>query len=143
MTSLICALTAGAFCAIAPLNADTTTTLRGKAQVYDGDTLYVNSQAVRLWGIDAEELDEPNGLRAKFWLRNIIQAREVVCTRLGNSHNRITARCAIAGVPGSDLGSELVKAGLALDCPRFSGGAYNKNEPPGARIRLRAKPYCR
>lgn len=113
--------------------------IKGQAFALDGDTLYVNHQAVRLWGVDAEELSEPNGYRARAALQDIVRDATVVCTAAGASYKRTVARCRVGD---TDVGEAIVKAGEALDCARYSGGHYRKSEPPAARQRLKQKPYC-
>jgi micrococcal nuclease len=44
-------------------------------------------------------------------------------------------------VDGRDIGAELIEAGLARDCPRFSRGRYAELEPEAAR-RLPLPGYC-
>ena len=50
------------------------------------------------------------------------------------SYDRIVARCYLPD--GTDLAAELVRQGLALDWPTFSGGAYRHLEPDGIRRKL-------
>lgn len=50
------------------------------------------------------------------------------------SYDRVVAECFLPD--GRDLAAELVKAGLALDWPKFSGGKYRHLEPPDARRKL-------
>ena len=114
-------------------------TISGVATVHDGDTIYVNHQTIRLWGVDAEELTEPNGPAARDFLQKIIGVETVVCTTTGASHKRAVAKCSVRG---RDLGQTLIEAGAALDCGAYSRGHYRKAEPDGARSRLRQKPYC-
>lgn len=112
----------------------------GPATVQDGDTIYVNHQAIRLWGVDAEELSEPHGARAKFALRDIIGGASVTCVFEGvRSFSRSVGRCYIGDI---EINRSIVASGWALDCARYSGGAYKASEPPGARARLIQKPYC-
>ena len=115
------------------------TTIAGAVYVHDGDTLYVNHQAVRLFGVDAEELSEPTGIRAREALRDIVSGKSVTCVPEGASHHRSVSRCYIGDV---EINNAIVKSGWALDCAKYSGGAYRKSEPPGARLRLIQKPYC-
>jgi micrococcal nuclease len=49
----------------------------------------------------------------------------------GLSYDRTVAKCYLED--GTDLAAELVKQGLALDWPKFSGGAYRHLEPEGIR----------
>lgn len=117
------------------------TTVSGPAIVQDGDTIYVQHQAIRLSGVDAEELSEPNGARAKYALRDIIGAASVTCVLDGaHSYTRTVARCYIGD---TEINRSIVASGWALDCPKYSGGRYRQDEAPGARSKLRQKPYCR
>lgn len=125
-------------------------TLSGAASVHDGDTLYIqpspsgfgrtsNRQAIRLAGIDAEELDEPNGYAAKAHLILLIRGRPVTCALDGWSYQRRVGTC----TAGSDsLNARMVADGYALDCAYYSKGIYATLEPSGVRQRLRSKPYC-
>ncbi|GBD41955.1 hypothetical protein HRbin39_01342 [bacterium HR39] len=110
--------------------------------VRDGDTIVVGRTPVRLWGVAAPERDGPLGRTATGFVRDRALARHAVCTGDGSrSRDRVVARCRIEG---NDLGRALVAAGLARDCPAFSGGAYAAFEPPDAPIRelYPLPPYC-
>lgn len=110
------------------------------ARAIDGDTLRILGLTVRLEGVDAEELDEPNGRRARSALQDILDSGPVTCRLTGaRSHGRDVATCT---TDGADIGRVMVQAGFALDCARYSGGRYRKYEPVGVRNRLTQKPYC-
>jgi micrococcal nuclease len=114
--------------------------LTGPAYTVDGDTLRVAGIAVRLEGVDAEEMDEPNGPAARAVMVEIIGNDPVSCLLNGErSYNRVVAVCFVRGV---DVGAEIIRQGWALDCARYSHGRYRHLEPPGARARLLSKPYC-
>lgn len=114
--------------------------ISGAAHVWDGDTLYIADQAIRLAGIDAEELDEPNGYAAKAHLIQLTVGRTVTCTLAGRSYNRKVGVC-FAG--STNLNAAMVRAGFALDCARYSKGLYATLEPTGIRSKLKQKGYCR
>lgn len=118
----------------------TSGTLTGSATVQDGDTLYVNHEPVRLWGVDAEELDEPNGYAAKAHLILLIRDRLVTCTWSGWSYNRKVGVCHVGSEYNLNL--QMVRDGYALDCKHYSNGLYRSSEPAGIRSRLKQKPYC-
>ncbi len=120
--------------------ACTAGTISGAAHVQDGDTIYVANQAVRLFGVDAEELDEPNGYAAKAHLIILIGGKRVTCTWSGYSYDRKIGLCYV----GTDysLNARMVEDGYALDCAHYSKGLYRSLEPAGARSRLIQKPYC-
>lgn len=111
----------------------------GPAQVVDGDTLTIGRTAIRLAGLDAEELSEPNGPRAAALLAQLTAGRIVSCHPLGTSYHRLVADCF---VEGRDLAAAMVAAGAALDCAHYSNGKYRALEPAGIRGKLLQKGYC-
>ena len=95
---------------------------------------------MRLHGIDAEELNEPNGLKAKAMMQFIIGSNQVTCNlNGGKSYERYVGTCYVKGI---DLGIAMVAAGYALDCAHYSHGVYRQFEPSDARKHLIQKPYC-
>ena len=115
------------------------TSISGAAAIIDGDTLVINQTHVRLAGIDAEELSEPNGYAAKRQLERLTEGFTVTCTLGAWSYNR---RVGVCTTGESSLNAAMVASGAALDCARYSGGIYRHLEPAGARDRLRQKRYC-
>ena len=113
--------------------------LSGSGYAIDGDTVVVEGFHVRLAGLDAEELKEPNGLAAKYAMMRFING-PVTCKLTGNkSYNRYVGSCFVAG---NDLAAMMVAQGYALDCARYSGGKYRHLEPAGIRQKLIQKSYC-
>ncbi|MDP3197558.1 thermonuclease family protein [Tabrizicola sp.] len=111
------------------------TELRGRAWVIDGDTLDIAGTRVRLAGVDAPEIDHPYGQSAKWTLVNLCKGQEVRAVFDGDlSHDRTVATCYLPD--GRDLSAEMVKAGLAIDWPKFSRGKYATMEVPGIRRKL-------
>lgn len=110
-------------------------TLQGPAYVVDGDTLIINKVQIRLFGIDAPEIDHPFGRKAKWALVSICkgQAIRAEVTDM-DDHGRTVAKCYLGD--GRDLSEEMVKAGLAIDWPKFSGGIYRHFEVEGARKKM-------
>ena len=113
--------------------------ISGQAIVHDGDTMRVAGYSVRLAGVDAEELSEPNGYAARDALRAIVRASTVRCEISGKSYNRVVGTCYLGDM---DINAEIIRRGYALDCARYSGGKYRTIEPFDARRRLLQKPYC-
>lgn len=113
----------------------------GSPIAVDGDTLRFGKQYVRLWGVDAEEMNERNGPRARTILRGIIDGRQVKCKVVTiDNYGRSVGRCTVGPI---DINREVVARGGALDCKRYSGGAFASVEPSTSRTKLSQKPYCR
>lgn len=114
-------------------------TLQGVvAHVRDGDTLELEGRAVRLQGVAAPELHDPLGAESRAALQRLVLGRTIACAPDGTrTHGRIVAVCT---ADGRDLGAALVSAGLARDCPRFSGGRYAALEQAAA---ARGAPIAR
>ena len=109
--------------------------LRGPCWVIDGDTIVIGSERIRIAGIDAPELDQPWGQKSKWAMVQLCRNQIVRAELVGElSHDRHVAVCTLAD--GRDLAAELVKMGLAIDWPKFSGGRYRCYEPPGVRKKL-------
>lgn len=105
--------------------------LAGRAVASDGDSLRLGRDRIRLWGIDAPELDQicwseagqewPCGRAAHAALRDRLAAGAVDCRARGTDrYGRVLAVCTI---DGADLGASLVADGLAV-----SRGAYGSQE---------------
>lgn len=104
-------------------------------RVIDGDGLRVEGRSVRLWGIDAPEIDQtceiegretPCGEDARFLLGALVQGGTLVCeVRDTDRYGRTVARCEAGGM---DLAAEMVRQGYALDYRRYSEGFYARQE---------------
>lgn len=109
--------------------------------VRDADTIEVDGQAIRLNGIDAPELDTAAGHAARGAMQALVQGRQVECTLTGErSYDRLVGTCYLNG---TDIGAEMIRRGVALDCPRYSGGRYASIETPAARLSIRRAGYCK
>lgn len=108
------------------------TTLTGKCYVVDGDTIRIGKVSLRLAGIDAPELEHPWGNKAKWELVRLCKGQVITAQREPDiSYDRVVATCFLPD--GRDLSAEMVKCGMALDWPKFSGGKYRDLEPEGVR----------
>lgn len=109
--------------------------LCGPAWVVDGDTIDIAGTRIRLAGIDAPEMDHPYGKSAKWALVKLCKGQKVRAVFDGDlSHDRTVATCYLSD--GRDLSAEMVKAGMAIDWPKFSRGKYSGLELPGIRKKL-------
>lgn len=109
--------------------------LQGRCWVVDGDTIVIDKTHIRIAGIDAPELDHPFGEQSKWALVQLCKGQTVTARiRPELSYDRVVAECYLSD--GRDLAAELVRAGMALDWPKFSGGKYRHLETADARRKL-------
>ena len=107
-------------------------TLTGKCYVVDGDTIRIGKVRLRLAGIDAPELEHPWGKKAKWELVQLCKGQIITAEfEPDMSYDRVVATCFLPD--GRDLSAEMVRRGLALDWPKFSGGKYAHLEPEDVR----------
>lgn len=110
-------------------------TIVGSCYVIDGDSIMIGNAAIRLAGVDAPELADPWGKKAKWELLALTKGQVIRAELDGSvSYDRTVARCYLPD--GRDLAMEMVRMGLALDWNRFSTGEYRAFEPEGARKKL-------
>ncbi|MDN5788322.1 MAG: thermonuclease family protein [Pseudorhodobacter sp.] len=116
-------------------SSPTNPVLHGSAYVVDGDTLVILKTQIRLFGVDAPEMNHPYGRNAKWALVSLCKGEKVKAEVIAeDAHGRAVARCYLQD--GRDLSAEMVKLGLAIDWPKFSGGVYSPLEMPGIRKKL-------
>lgn len=113
--------------------------LTGRASVVDADTLEIQGQRVRLWGIDAVESSQTCGTvgacgrKAAFALQDLVGQRPVSCLQKDvDRYGRVVATCSVGG---QDLGGWIVAQGWAVDYTRYSKGAYKRQEAAAAAAR--------
>lgn len=103
--------------------------------IKDGDTLKIDGETWRLWGIDAPEDGQPcevDGLKtdcgdqATEALNALVGGAVPLCQHKDTDrYGRSVGRCF---VDGRDLGAQLVRQGWALDYRRYSGGFYDEQQ---------------
>jgi micrococcal nuclease len=130
--------------------ADPPGVVSGPVRVIDGDTIVLTNTDthVRLNGVDAPEVvhpgyehDDPFGPESRDEMRRIIGRSEVRCELNGeHSYERVVGICYLPD--GTDIGAEIIRRGLALDCAHWSMGRYRRLEPDGVREIIRQAPYC-
>ncbi len=108
----------------APLSA---AELIGPARVIDGDTLEIQGQRIRLYGIDAPEsrqycvagnTEYPCGAMATSWVAAMTLGHEIRCE--GDKKGKYGRLLAICFVADKNLNSGIVRAGWALAYTRYS-----------------------
>jgi len=105
--------------------------ISGRAQVIDGDSLYVAARELRLAGIDAPEWKQVCTRDGKDWMAgqdarravaSLVAGREIICEDTGErSYRRVVARC---WLDGKELNATIVRLGWAFDNPKYSDGRY-------------------
>lgn len=109
--------------------------LEGPAYVTDGDTITIQKTQIRLYGIDAPELNHPYGKKAKWAMVSLCKGQRIRAEITDeDEYGRTVAKCFLPD--GRDLSGELVKQGLAIDWPKFSKGKYRHLEVVGIRKKL-------
>ncbi|TGT63691.1 hypothetical protein EN813_009980 [Mesorhizobium sp. M00.F.Ca.ET.170.01.1.1] len=110
----------------------------GVASVIDGDTIEVHGQRIRFNGIDAPEskqycddakgFEYPCGRRSAEALDTfLVASRPVQCAFVTwDRYHRYVGDCRRAD--GSSVAAWMVEHGQALDWPRYSSGAYTKQQ---------------
>jgi micrococcal nuclease len=108
--------------------------------VRDGDTIEVGKIPIRLNGVSAPELKEPLGPQSKKFMRELVNGKSVRCELTGaKTYDRLVGTCYLGS---KDIGISVIEAGLALDCPRYSGGRYAEFEVASAQMAIKLPGYC-
>jgi micrococcal nuclease len=120
--------------------------LVGRAKVIDGDTITVDGIHVRLKGVAAPEVahfgrsGEPGGEEARDFVAKLVDGQTVVCDL--SQERTWGRRVGWCYRNGQDVAEALIRAGLARDRPRYSGGRYAADDQPRAAT-LPFPGYCR
>ena len=103
--------------------------------IIDGDTIIINSEKIRFYGIDTPEIKQTCtdkhgltyscGVKAKLELEKIIGSRKVSCIK--KTKDRYKRSISICYVDGKDINSLMVKKGWALAYRKYSK-KYVKDE---------------
>ncbi len=127
--------------ATVPAIAAEPTVLTGEVtKVRDGDTIEVGRIPIRLNGVSAPEMKEPLGPQSKAFMVDLVMGPRLRCELNGEkTYDRFVGTCYLGD---RDIGAAVIEAGLALDCPRFSGGRYKVVETEAARSRIKLPGYC-
>lgn len=91
--------------------------------IIDGDTIASDDYRIRLWGVDAPEMDTLEGLSAKRFLQFYSYGKTLTCYDMGSdNYGRTVARC--EDTFGNDLACALIAEGHAEEWLYFSRGYY-------------------
>lgn len=134
-----------------------TSVIQGVVQsCHDGDTCRVLVEKVpvsqseilkvRLSGIDAPEIKQTDGVKAKNFLELLVAKQKVRLECQGKSFDRVTCKMFVNVL---NVNAEMVKNGWAWDAPKHSKGAYRnlQNAAKTAKLGLwkskdAISPYC-
>ncbi|WP_246676074.1 thermonuclease family protein [Mesorhizobium sp. B2-5-4] len=118
----------------------------GTASVIDGDTIEIHGQRIRLDGIDAPEsrqycddakgFEYPCGRRSAEALdKFLVASKPVQCAFVSwDRYGRFVGNCRRAD--GARVAAWMVEHGQALDWPRYSHGAYAKQQAKAEAAKL-------
>src|SRR5437879_6440753 len=110
--------------------------LVGPVRVIDGDTLDMRGTRIRLWGIDAPEMGQTCqgrdgqtyecGRDSRAVMLELTRDRKVRCDDRGlDRYGRTVAVCR---TEAGDINAAIVRRGWAVDWPRYSRGAYSREQ---------------
>ena len=110
--------------------------MSGPVRVIDGDTLEMDGVRIRLWGIDAPEMQQTCdgkdgstyecGRDSAAVMRELTRGRTVACDPRGHDqYGRIVAVCR---TEAGDVSAAIVRRGWAVDWPRYSHARYHGEE---------------
>ena len=102
--------------------------VQGRAHVHDGDTFTVSGVKIRLFGVDAPEMDQtckmPDGSDwacgrwSRDQVREMLKGQELRCVkRVFDKYGRMVARCYLGK---QDLAEMLVRDGIVFSYASFS-----------------------
>lgn len=106
----------------------------GSITVVDGETLEIQNQSIKLWGVDAPDLDQichdGQGVAyncgkeaASALSRWLAELQPVQCEPRGNDNaGNVVAICYTS--TGDDIAGWMVRNGYAIDWPKYSNGFY-------------------
>ena len=95
------------------------------ARVIDGDTITVSQsdRRIRLFGIDALEMDEPGGEAARNFLVALISTDDLLSDFIEEDrYGRMVARLYLPN--GQDVSALMIEAGHAVEFCLYSGNHY-------------------
>lgn len=128
-------------------------------RVIDGDTFEMDGETIRLWGIDALELDQTctskDGRTVSFGneplegLEYVFAAfpGELYCESIDTDrYGRSIARCylrsgSVQFTYDMDVAAALIAAGIAWDWPQYSDGHYSEGQALAQEMRVGVWAY--
>lgn len=103
------------------------------AYVIDGDTFQLSSHKlgdirIRIAEIDAPELHQPYGQKAKSYLKGLIESETIICSIMEKDrYGRYIAKINVPGTRNIDVAAEMVRAGYAWHYKKYSASQELSN----------------
>jgi endonuclease YncB( thermonuclease family) len=94
-------------------------------RVVDGDTFRISSKDIRIrvWGLDAPEVEQPGGSAATATLSRLISGQSLTCRQRDiDRYGRIVGQCFLPD--GRDIAAVMIESGAAQEFCRYSGNHY-------------------
>ena len=111
------------------------TIIQGKAKIIDGDTIHIGKNKIRLYGIDAPEINQTCTIEKIIWecgidssqaLKSIISEKEVQCEIVDiDRYKRFVAKCFLKNI---NLNQYMVQNGWAVAYRYYSDDFINDEE---------------
>lgn len=118
-------------------------TTAGGVRIIDGDTLDLNGERIRLFGIDAPEADQTCHNGAREWrcgaeatraLAKFVGDQTLICEKRNTDrYGRTIAICRLGGV---SVNTWMVRNGWAVAYRQYGGAIYDANEAAAKQNRL-------
>lgn len=95
-------------------------------RVIDGETFIASGHKVKIWGINAPGKDNPAYRVSSWFLRSFLENETIICRFISlDGYQREVMKCS---ANSNDIGSMLVKFGMATDSRHLSSGYYEAEE---------------
>jgi micrococcal nuclease len=94
-------------------------------KIIDGDTFSLrgHTSKIRVWGLDAPEMNTSLGRRSKEEMHRLIDGKTLKCERKDiDTYGRTVARCTLPN--GADIAREMINSGVAKEYCYYSRNAY-------------------
>ncbi len=94
-------------------------------RVVDGDTFWIDSAStsIRVWGLDAPEVDQRGGSRATATLTRLIAGQRLTCRQRDiDRYGRIVGQCFLPD--GREITAAMIASGSASEYCRYSDNHY-------------------
>lgn len=95
--------------------------------VVDGDTIVLDGERIRLFGLDCPELRDPGGSAAAATMRALLAGQPLTLKRRGQDRYGRTVAKVFAG--GRDVTCMMIRVGACREFTRYSRGEYEGCRP--------------